>query len=108
MTGEEILSEYVAVADLSGQMLAAAEVGDWNQLMVLEQSCTLRVDVLKRAGPPAGLNPSGRQARIDCIRRVLAADRRIRELTMPWMAQLSAMINNTGTQRRLANAYGSV
>jgi len=27
---------------------------------------------------------------------------------MPWMAQLSALINNSGTQRRLANAYGSV
>ena len=108
MTGEEILSEYAAVADLSGQMLAAAEAGDWDTLVVLEQNCTLRVDVLKRAGPPAGLSPSGRQARIDCIRRILVADRKIRELTMPWMTQLSALINNTGTQRRLANAYGSV
>lgn len=39
---------------------------------------------------------------------MLSADRKIRDLTMPWMTQLSALINNTGTERRLANAYGSV
>jgi len=37
---------------------------------------------------------------------MLEDDRKIRDLTMPWMAQLSKLINNTGTERRLANAYG--
>ena len=36
-----------------------------------------------------------------------ADDRKIRDLTMPWMAQLSAMMSNAGTERRLANAYGA-
>jgi flagellar protein FliT len=108
MTGQEVLSEYAAVADLTGQMLAAAEAGDWDQLVLLEQRCTRHVDTLKRCEAAVELNPSGRQAKIDCIRRILADDRRIRDLTMPWMAQLSAMINNSGTQRRLANAYGNV
>lgn len=108
MTNQEVLSEYAAVAELTGQMLAAAEAGDWDRLVVLEQRCTEHVDVLKRCEAAVELNPSGRQAKLDCIRRILADDRRIRDLTMPWMAQLSALINNSGTQRRLANAYGSV
>lgn len=108
MTGQEVLSEYAAVAELTGQMRAAAEAGDWDALSVLEQRCTAHVEVLKRSEAAVELNPSGRQAKVDCIRRILADDRRIRDLTMPWMAQLSAMINNNGTQRRLANAYGSV
>ena len=108
MTGQEVLSEYAAVAELTGQMRAAAEAGDWDQLTVLEGRCTAHVDKLKQSEAAVELNPSGRQAKIDCIRRILADDRRIRDLTMPWMAQLSAMINNSGTQRRLANAYGSV
>lgn len=108
MTGQEVLSEYAAVADLTGQMRAAAEAGDWDQLVLLEQRCTRHVDTLKRCEAAVELNPSGRQAKIDCIRRILADDRRIRDLTTPWMAQLSALINNSGTQRRLANAYGSV
>lgn len=108
MTGQDVLSEYAAVADLTGKMLAAAEAGDWDHMVVLEQECTAHVDTLKSAESAVELNPSGRQAKIDCIRRILADDRKIRDLTMPWMAQLSAMINNSGTQRRLANAYGSV
>jgi flagellar protein FliT len=108
MTGQEVLSGYAAVADLTGQMLAAAEAGDWDHLVVLERECTAHIDTLKRLDAAVELNPSGRQAKIDCIRRILADDRKIRDLTMPWLAQLSALINNSGTQRRLANAYGSV
>jgi flagellar protein FliT len=37
---------------------------------------------------------------------MLAADRQIRDLTTPWMARLSALINNTSTERRVARAYG--
>jgi flagellar protein FliT len=108
MTGQEVLLEYAAVAELTGQMLAAAEAGDWDHLVSLERACTAHVDLLKSGEAAVELNPSGRQAKIDCIRRILADDRKIRDLTMPWMAQLSALINNSGTQRRLANAYGSV
>ncbi|QNA91138.1 flagellar protein FliT [Massilia sp. Dwa41.01b] len=108
MTGQEVLSEYAAVADLTGQMLAAAEAGDWDHLVVLEQECTLHVNVLKREEAAVQLNPSNLCIKIDCIKRILADDRRIRDLTMPWMAHLSALINNSGTQRRLNNAYGSV
>jgi flagellar protein FliT len=108
MTGQEVLSEYAAVVELTGQMLAAAEAGDWDELVVLEGRCTVHIDLLKRAEAAVELNASNRQTKIDCIRRILAADRKIRDLTMPWMAHLSALINNSGTQRRLANAYGSV
>lgn len=108
MTHDEVLSEYAAVAELTAQMLAAAEAGDWDGLVLLEQRCTRHVDSLKRCEAAVELNPGGRQAKIDCIRRILADDRRIRDLTTPWMAQLSALINNSGTQRRLAHAYGSV
>jgi flagellar protein FliT len=108
MTGQEVLLEYAAVAEITGQMLAAAEAGDWDHLALLERECTAHVDVLKREEGAVELNPTGRQAKVDCIRRILADDRKIRDLTMPWMAQLSALIHNSGTQRRLANAYGSV
>lgn len=108
MTGQEVLSEYAAVAELTGQMRAAAEAGEWDELVVLEQRCSVHVDLLKRSEAAVELNPTGRQAKIDCIRRILADDRRIRDLTTPWMAQLSALLNNSGTQRRLAHAYGSV
>ncbi len=108
MTGQEVLSEYAAVAALGGRMLAAAEAGDWDRLAELERQCAAHIDTLRRGEAPAQLDPAGRQAKADCIRRILADDQRIRDLTMPWLAHLSALLGNAGAQRRLAGAYGSV
>ena len=44
--------------------------------------------------------------KVAAIHAILANDRQIRDLTQPWMAKLSAMINNTHTERRIARAYG--
>ena len=41
------------------------------------------------------------------IRKILADDRAIRDLTSPWMAKLGAMLQSTGAERRLASAYGN-
>jgi flagellar protein FliT len=54
------------------------------------------------------LDASERQQKLGLIKQMLDDDRQIRDLTMPWMAQLSKLINNTGTERRLAAAYGAV
>jgi flagellar protein FliT len=37
---------------------------------------------------------------------MLDADRKIRDLTQPWMVKLQAMINNKTVERRVARAYG--
>ena len=91
MTSEDILTVYESVADLTGQMLAAAGSNDWDRLVELEQQCSSKVSVLRAS---------------ELIKKVLADDRRIRDLTTPWMAHLSKLIKSNGTQRRVANAYG--
>ena len=47
-----------------------------------------------------------RVRKVDAIRRMLDADRQIRDLTQPWMTKLSAMISSKGAERRVARAYG--
>jgi flagellar protein FliT len=37
---------------------------------------------------------------------MLDSDRKIRDLTQPWMAKLQAMISNKTVERRVAHAYG--
>jgi flagellar protein FliT len=105
MTGQEVLSTYEEMVELTGQMLAAASAGDWDHLVELEAHCHAHVQRLKQAEPPEALNASGRQKKVEIIKRILEDDRKIRDLTTPWMAQLAALINNTGAQRRLAHAY---
>jgi flagellar protein FliT len=107
MTSQEIVSVYEAMVVLTEQMLAAAQASDWDALVVLEQRCAAYVRQLKEADPPVALDRANRERKVEAIRKMLDDDRKIRDLTMPWMARLSAMINHAGTERRLASAYGT-
>jgi len=106
MTSEDILTVYESVAELTGQMLAAAGSNDWDRLVQLEQQCSTQVSSLRMGEASQILTGPARQRKVQLIKQVLADDRRIRDLTTPWMAHLSKLISSNGTQRRLANAYG--
>ncbi|NNG22596.1 flagellar protein FliT [Massilia sp. ML15P13] len=93
------------MAVITDQMLRAANDNDWDRLTQLEQQCALHVRQLKEHEPQP-LAGAARVKKVDAIRRMLAADRQIRDLTTPWMARLSALISNTSTERRVARAYG--
>lgn len=106
MNSEDILTVYESVADLTGQMLDAAGSNDWERLVELEQQCTSKVSSLRMGEAGQILTGPARKRKVELIKKVLADDRRIRDLTTPWMAHLAKLINSNGTQRRLANAYG--
>ena len=108
MDNQEIISLYEAVADITDKMLAAARVGDWEQLAALESHCSSQVEIIKQNDqqrPP--LTATARERKVKIIKKILDDDRQIRDITEPWMAQLSAMINSTGTERKLSKAYGA-
>lgn len=108
MTNHEVLTVYAEMADLTERMLDAATRSEWDQLVELEQRCAAHVRTLQSEEGQQPLVGEQRERKVELIRKMLTADRKIRDITMPWMAQLSALINNTGTERRLANAYGGV
>lgn len=108
ITNQEVLSVYESMVDLTEQMVLAAGSSDWDRLVVLETRCACHVETLRRNEAKVELNGDSRLRKVQFIKKLLADDRKIRDLTMPWMAQLSAMISNTGTQRRLATTYGAV
>lgn len=107
MTGQEIITVYETMSELTGQMLAAASAGDWDHLVVLERECATHLRTLQAANEAGETLAQPQRARkLLAIRKMLDDDRKIRDLTTPWMGRLSAMINNTATERRLARAYG--
>lgn len=107
MTSQEIMNVYEAMVALTDKMVQAATASDWDELVLLEQQCSAYVRQLKEAVPAVELDVANRERKVEAIRKMLDDDRKIRDLTMPWMARLSALINSTGTERRLASAYGS-
>lgn len=108
MDNQEILALYETVADITDQMLAAARTGDWEQLAALESRCSSQVEILKQNDlPRQPLTPLAREQKTRIIKKILDDDRQIRDITEPWMAQLSAMLNSAGTERKLAQTYGA-
>lgn len=108
MNHQQVLAVYAAMADLTEQMVVAAQRSDWDQLVLLEQRCAAQVQILREQDTGQPMRGAERERKIELIRQMLNADRQIRDLTMPWMTQLSRLINSTGTERRVVNAYGSV
>ncbi|CAN5234197.1 N/A [soil metagenome] len=108
MTGDEVIALYEGVAVITDKMLAAARNSDWDLLATLESKCTQQVQVLKRedtsVSPVTGALLE-RKTRI--IHQILKDDREIRNITEAWMAQLSVLMNRSGTERKLSKAYGA-
>jgi flagellar protein FliT len=107
MNEQEIICLYEDVATITDQMLAAARSGDWEELTALEQRCAAQVSILKSGEAPVALTGAERERKVEIIKKILADDREIRNITEPWMAKLSMLINSTGTERKLNQAYGA-
>ena len=105
MSAQEVVSVYETMAGITDQMLAAATANDWERLAQLEHQCAACVRQLKAneaLGQP--LAAPERAKKVTAIRKMLDSDRKIRDLTQPWMARLSAMIGNKTVERRIARA----
>jgi flagellar protein FliT len=107
MDGAEVISLYESVADLTDQMLAAARQEDWDLLSRLESDCAHIVNALKQNEASVSLSDDRRDRKIAILKKILEDDRDIRNLTDPGLRKLSALIKNTSTERKLANAYGT-
>jgi len=105
MNSVEVISIYEHVATITDQMVVAAEHADWELLAQLEVSCSREVAALKSAEIPAKLDKEIRERKIKVINKILADDRKIRDITEPRMAQLTQLMQKSSTQHKLARAY---
>jgi len=105
MNSQELMSIYETVAEITEQMVDAAQDNDWQLLARLEARCTMQVQVIKDNNDPIELARDERAQKVSVIKRILDGDRKIRDITQPRMAQLTEMMRRSSTQRKLARAY---
>ena len=105
MTSEEIIGTYESVLAVTGEMLVAARNNEWDRVVEREVECRRLVDHLAAAHAPADLEPEARKRKVEIIRRVLADDAEIRDLTEPWMQRLQHLLTSVGRERKLHAAY---
>lgn len=107
MNNQEILALYETVSDITGQMLTAASNRDWEQFTALESQCSGQVKRLQQNEDPRQLlSPDERANKVRLIKKILVDDRKIRDITEPWMAKLSLMMKSVGAEKKLAHLYG--
>lgn len=104
---EKVIAIYEDMSDISGRMLDAARSRDWETLVALESRCAGHVRTLQAEEAPVALSGASRERKISLIHKILADDKAIRDITMPWMAELSALMSSTRTERKLKSAYGA-
>ena len=96
---------YETVANLTHQMLLAAQQQDWDKLAELEAVCAQHVNNLKNIQDPLPLPSDARERKVASIKSILANDREIRNLVSPWMVRLNTLISSYHTESNLTRAY---
>jgi flagellar protein FliT len=105
MNTHNTITLYEQLAQLTREMLYAAQRDDWDRLVALETQCSQKIQTLRSLQPAPLLSGALREQKVTLINRILADDRAIRSLTEPWMTRLATLINSTGTERKLSRTY---
>jgi len=88
----ELMNYYEAIERASADMLAAARVGDWDQVVKLEGACVLLISQLKSAARSSSVDGQTAKAKSRVMQRILINDAEIRHLAEPWLADLDQML----------------
>ncbi len=96
----QLLTYYEAIERASADMLAAARIGNWDEVLKLEGACVLLISQLKHAaqdqdapaspGDDKTLEAARAKSRI--MQRILVNDAEIRHLAEPWLQDLDDML----------------
>ena len=88
-----LLHYYQAIEKASQDMLEAAKIGNWDQVLKLEGACALLISQLKQTAAnekPLGSEEAQFKSRI--MQRILVNDAEIRQLAEPWLDDLDDLL----------------
>ncbi len=95
----DLMSFYEAIEQASADMLAAARVGNWDEVVKLEGACVLLISQLKQAAREVPLDGQTSKVKSRIMQRILVNDAEIRHLAEPWLQELETTL--TGKPHRL-------
>jgi flagellar protein FliT len=103
---ERLLSTYACLARTTGNMLAAAQGAQWEKLVDLEKHCADLIERMSTLENDDPLPEAVRSRKAQMIRKVLADDAAIRNITEPWLQQLGSMLGANRQEQQLLRSYG--
>lgn len=102
-----ILARYQDIALSTGEMLTAAQAGDWDTALMHGQLYCEQVERLRHAEPAIPLDEAGRSMKYDLLVRILENDAMTRDLALPQLARLGELLGRMKRQQTLLSAYGN-
>jgi flagellar protein FliT len=88
----DLMSFYEAIEQASADMLAAARVGNWDEVVKLEGACVLLISQLKQAARQTPLDGEASKVKSRIMQRILVNDAEIRHLAEPWLQELETTL----------------
>lgn len=102
---QQTIDLYERVLHISTQMLEAANQGDWDTVSQLQDYCSEQIEILKSNGPVPPLSGDDRDRKVEMIQQILANDKAIRDISTPWLKELSNLIHTTDNQIKMLGSY---
>lgn len=106
MDATQLIAHYEQLALLTGQLRAAAEQGDWEQLVELELRRGQVLAAVKPMDAVLTLDATQLKRKDEYIRSILTSDGVIRELVQRHMDQIQLNFASDKNTQRLRQAYG--
>ncbi len=106
MTDEQMLAVYEELTQLSRQMLASTEQGQWEQMAAQQVELSVLLDRLKREDAAQERAPAALALKKVLIEDMLAIQQATLALALPWRSSIAAMLDSAGSAKRVAHAYG--
>ena len=83
---QTLIDYYRAIEGSSRQMLEAAKLEDWDDVVRLEGACAVLIEQLRYRSHSETLMPEQRAEKTHIMQRILQNDAQIRYLAEPWLA----------------------
>ena len=87
-----LLNYYEAIERASMDMLEAARIGNWDQVVKLEGACAVLISQLRSAAAQQPLGSDEVQLKSRIMQRILVNDAEIRHLAEPWLDDLDQLL----------------
>jgi len=101
-----VIQIYEELVLLSEQMLEAARHGNWDAMIEVQRVYVAQVEALRLKDVQAPATPQARMQHQALLARLLQHDAAIRDLVMPQLERLGALIGNARRRRDISVAYG--
>ena len=98
-SGATLIDYYKAIEGASRQMLEAAQIENWDDVVRLEGVCAVLIEQLRAESKRQDLPKESKAEKQRIMLSILRHDAEIRQLAEPWLADLDHMLGGMAARQ---------